>query len=386
MKQGMTFWSDIYYRSRRVRWDKFLRRFCWAVVIAIALVVAISVVYLAFVPVSDIMAKHDVGTITGPDRTAALQAARDAVRNRLLGALAGLVALGALLYTARTFGLSREGQATDRLAKAIGQLGDTSLEVRVGAIYALELICRDSPRNQQAVINLLAAFARVQSKPQTPASAKDVPPANDSRPIMLPDVLDVRVAVEVIGRRKHERKMKVDLSKTFLAGAHLAWAHLAGADLTCADLTGANLAWANLAGANLSGADLTGADLRHARLRNAILKDAHLRGANLEHLYGSHLTGVQHLRGALLGTAHFPAANLKNANLREAKVPAADFTDADLTNACWPAVNKPRQAGNAFWVASLREPNGWQLDPNSGRLKRADANPGGTPTDPPTGV
>ena len=356
MKQGMTFWNDIYYRSRRVRWDIFLRRFCWAVVIAIALVVAISVVYLAFVPVSDIMAKHDIGTITGPDRASALQAARDAVRNRLLGALAGLVALGALLYTARTFGLSREGQATDRLAKAIGQLGDTSLEVRVGAIYALELICRDSPRNHQVVIDLLAAFARVQSKPQAPASAKGVPPANRSGPIMLPDVLDVRVAVEVIGRRKHERKMKVDLSKTVLADAHLTWAHLAGADLTGAILTDADLTRANLAGADLTGADLTGANLHRARLRKAILKDAHLTGANLEqanlawaHLDGADLTGANHLSGALLGSTHFPGAHLENADLRGAKVPAADFTGADLTGARWPAVNKPRQAGHVWW-------------------------------------
>ena len=222
MKSSKTFWSNINYRSRRVQWPKLLGWFGRTVVAAIVVVVVIFLVYLVFMPVTDWFARHDVETITGPGHAVALQAARDAARNRLLGAAAGVVALVALVYTARTFGLSREGQVTDRFAKAIGQLGDASLEVRVGAIYALETIVRDSRRNQQVVMELLAAFAREQSevfdrerpKAQTSASAEGVPPANLSGHKMLPDVHDVHVAVAVIARRRHDRKKRVDLEKS----------------------------------------------------------------------------------------------------------------------------------------------------------------------------
>jgi hypothetical protein len=53
---------------------------------------------------------------------------------------AGLLAAGALVYTALTFRLSRESQVTDRYTKAIEQLGSERLDVQLDAIYALERI------------------------------------------------------------------------------------------------------------------------------------------------------------------------------------------------------------------------------------------------------
>lgn len=58
-------------------------------------------------------------------------------------ALGGLAVLGGLLYTARIFRLSREGQLTERYTKAIEQLGSGTLDVRLGAIYALERLAHD---------------------------------------------------------------------------------------------------------------------------------------------------------------------------------------------------------------------------------------------------
>jgi hypothetical protein len=73
-------------------------------------------------------------------RAAALQAARDAARGRLLAFGAGLFAALALWYTAQNFTLSRrnvqlteQGQVTDRYAKAIEQLGSGKLDVHIGA-------------------------------------------------------------------------------------------------------------------------------------------------------------------------------------------------------------------------------------------------------------
>jgi hypothetical protein len=122
-----------------------------------ALVVAVS--WWLLVPVADWLARHDVGPAGGP----LLQAARDAARGRLLTLGAALFAAGALLYTSRNFALSRQGQVTDRYTRAVEQLGSYRIEVRIGGIYALERIARDSKRDHPAVMEVLAAFARVHS-------------------------------------------------------------------------------------------------------------------------------------------------------------------------------------------------------------------------------
>jgi hypothetical protein len=107
-----------------------------------AVVLVLAVVWVLFVPAADWLAHHDVGSAKG----APLRTARDAARGRLLTLAAGLFALGALVYTARNFTLSREGQVTDRYTKAIEQLGSDKLDVRIGGIYALERVARDSAK------------------------------------------------------------------------------------------------------------------------------------------------------------------------------------------------------------------------------------------------
>jgi hypothetical protein len=77
------------------------------------------------------------------------------LRGHLLQALAGLVLAVGAFYTGRTFAqnrkeqdrnyaLAREGQHTERFTRAVSQLADEKLDVRLGGIYALERIARDS--------------------------------------------------------------------------------------------------------------------------------------------------------------------------------------------------------------------------------------------------
>ena len=60
----------------------------------------------------------------------------------------------------RTVQIAQEGQITERFARAIGQLGDTKLEVRLGGIYALERIARDSTRDHWTIMEVLTAYVR----------------------------------------------------------------------------------------------------------------------------------------------------------------------------------------------------------------------------------
>ena len=349
----------------------------WFGLTVAAVVVLAVVVYIVFWPLSDLIATHDVGTITVPHRAAALQTARDAARGRLVALGAGLFAAGALVYTARNFSLARQGQVTDRYTKAIEQLdSDKSLDVRIGGIYALERIARDSPRDHPTIMEVLAAFIREHSREQWPKPAEDgaEPPEHRTRP-------DVQAAVTVIGRRTiRYDSQPVDLESADLTRANLRGANLSGANLSGAIFTRARLHDANLSGATLNGttftravlarADLTGAraPIRHPTFNDALLFDANLSGANLPaaHFNDAYLTranlsgadlGYAHLHGANIGDAALTRATLTRANLTKAQTMGADFSEAQLTGVRWSPSN-------------TRLPPGWQLR-NSGRLKRA---------------
>jgi len=314
---------------------KFL---AWSGLVVAAAVVVVAAVYVVFWPLSDLIARHDVGAITGPHRAAALQAARDAARGRLLTFGAGLFAAGALIYTARNFSLSRQGRVTDSYTKAIQQLGSDKLDVRIGGIYALERIARDSPRDHPTIMEVLAAFIRVHSHEQWPTTEPGAQlPERATRP-------DVQAAATVIGRRT----IRHDIEPPDLAAA----------DLTRADLTGANFGGANLTGANLTGANFGGANFTSAWLDGANLTGANFGGANLTSAW---------LDGANLTGAYFSGANLTSAGLDRANLTGAWLDRANLTGAYFGRAN----LSGAHWPSDEAVPQGWERDGGSDCLKQA---------------
>jgi uncharacterized protein YjbI with pentapeptide repeats len=356
---------------------------------AAAVVLVLVIVWALLVPGADWLARHDVG----PANASLLPAARDAARGRLLTLGAGLLAAGALLFTARNFILSREGQVTDRYTKAIEQLGSDKLDVRIGGIYALERIARDSAKDHPTVMEVLTAFIREHSREQWPVSAADSPELERlTRP-------DVQAAVTVIGRRDVRR----DILPIDLTGANLPSATLTGARIRGALLTGADLTGARIRGALLTGADLTGARIRGALLTGADLTDAYLIGADLSgadlsgtdlsgaHLGGTCLTGADlggaYLIGADLGRADLTRAILPRAELTGAHLGGARFTDAylagaDLTGARLTdegiagfIVSSARFTGadltGVRWPEGVQVPEGWTIDGDSGWLMPA---------------
>jgi hypothetical protein len=314
-------------------WARWARSTRWVLVVLAAVVVAAAVGWALFVPIADSLATHDVGRVTGALRTLRLETARDAARGRLLTFGAGLFAVAALVFTARNFSLSREGQVTDRYTRAIEQLGSDKLDVRIGGIYAMERVARDSARDHPTVNEVLAAFIREHSHERwpPPAAGDDALPSRGTRP-------DVQAGVTVIGRRNSRNDRRGYI--------HLMDADLHGADLHGADLIGTNLIGANLIGAILVYADLTRAYLSHANLTGAHLSHANLTGADLDR---ANLTG-----------AHLDRANLSNADLTRADLTGADLTGADLTRA---------DLTGAIWSADRTPPQGWEREPSAGILK-----------------
>ena len=250
------------------RWAAWPPGIRWLAGIA-AVVLAAALVWALFVPLADWIARHDVGAA----KPALVQTARDAARGRLLTLAAGLFAAGALVFTAlnftlsrRTFELTEQGQVTDRFTKAVEQLGHETLDVRIGGIYALERISRDSAKDHPTVMEVLTAFIREHSQEPWPVDGSGVQHGEKkTRP-------DVQAAVTVVGRRDAKRDILViDLTAADLTGAVLTDANLARTVLTRADLTVAVLTRADLGDANLTAAILTNADLGGADLGGADL-------------------------------------------------------------------------------------------------------------------
>ncbi|WP_460356947.1 pentapeptide repeat-containing protein [Actinoallomurus acanthiterrae] len=318
-----------------------------------ATIAVLALLTFLFWPLADAIAEHDARHVPAAQRAEKLQAARDDARGRLVQILAGLLATGGFIYTARNFALARQQselnrmtlelatlqaqrqhedsrraleqseavQLTDRFAKAIDQLGGEAIDIRLGAIYSLERIARDSPRDHPAVMEVLAAFVRRTSQ----ARGEEVPQ-------------DLQAAMTVLARRSPAADQgRITLRDAKLARLDLSGAAMAGADLAGADLTGARLTGADLTGADLTGGRLEQTLLDSAQLRTAVLTDAVLTGARSP---GADLTDADLTRadltratltGATLSGVRAAGAVLRGADLTETDLSSADLSATDLT-------------------------------------------------------
>lgn len=226
----------------------------------------------------------------------------------LLGAL---FTAGSLIMTAVTLRngqeelrTAREGQITDRYTKAVEQLASPATDVRFGAIYALQRIAADSPKDRLTVRSVLAAFVRnhdLCTPRPAPQCTASIAALGVTRSIAdLPP--DVHVALTVASGLTVPGDPLTDFSQVRFPRAALEGIQLSRADLEQADLTWAGLWEADLSSMNapqacLTYARLRGADLSKANLRFAELSGADLTGANLSgaDLRGADLRGVNGL-------------------------------------------------------------------------------------------
>jgi hypothetical protein len=188
------------------------------------------------------------------------------VRGTLLQVVGGLVLLIGLYLTYRTFDLNRQGQVTERFTRAIDQLGEEKLDVRLGGIYALERIAWDSRRDHWPVMEVLTAYVREQAPhPSGPAGSEPASRKTGSRR-QETIATDIQAVLTVLGRRNADYDQSesaldlrgTNLGRAILDGANLQSARLDRANLQCAHLFRANLHRARLGLANLQDAGSTG--------------------------------------------------------------------------------------------------------------------------------
>lgn len=182
--------------------------------------------------------------------------------------------------------ITEEGKLTDRFSKAVELLGSEKLDLRLGGIYALERIARDSRKDHWTVMEVLTAFVRENShKPlNAPEKRRRISSSKPSNPETKNVREDIQAIMTVIGRRKWtetESGKRLYLQKVNLAGYALSYANLSEANLFEANLFEANLSMANLRMANLNAANLRKANLFGADLSGVDLSITYLSDANL---------------------------------------------------------------------------------------------------------
>jgi pentapeptide repeat protein len=184
----------------------------------------------------------------------------------------------------------RQRRITESFSKAVEQLGSDKLEVRLGGIYSLERISKESPDDYWTVLENLTAFIRERSRRN---AAERTSQDFKQEEVGEPAATDIAAALTVLKRRSEwgrelERgnRWALNLRSAVLKHAGLSEAHLEFADLTGARLERADLMLAHLEWADLNYAHLEGAFLAGAYFEGAALNGAHLEGADLSDAVG----------------------------------------------------------------------------------------------------
>ena len=251
--------------------------------------------------------------------------------------------------------VNREQQLTDLYVKAVEQLGSEKLQIRLGGIYALERIARESLKDHWPIMEVLTAFVRENAprREEEPMveTRKDVAiPIDPWSPTEKPPT-DIQAVLTVLGRRARTygqgEEHPLDLRDTHLAGANLFKANLQGAIFKRA-----NLKEAIFINASLQNSDLSGSNLHFAQLNGANFQGSYFNKANLKetNFYEGNLQ-LANFYGANLMHAKLIKANLQNACLIEANLKGTLLMEAH-------GLTQDRVAA-AIWDETTRWPDGF---------------------------
>jgi uncharacterized protein YjbI with pentapeptide repeats len=285
--------------------------FAFSLAIVIGLVVAVQIV-----PEWQV---NRAGVHSAPIKTEATATAAEVanlqneMRKTILQVLGGLFAIFALYLTFRRVKVAEQGHITDRYTKAIEQLGATkeenkpNVEVRLGAIYALERIAQDSPRDHWTIMEVLTAYVRQNA----PAPEQTPTKEENEKAIAKGPAKEIQAILTVLGRRRRDHRREIE-------GQWL--------DLRYSDLRGANFDTAHMEGTSFEGAHLYGSTFDGAHLERANFFEAHAEWAIFAraHVEDANFAGAQ-LENTYFGTAHLKDTNFYNAHLDSACFHFAHF-------------------------------------------------------------
>ena len=188
------------------------------------------------------------------------------------------------------------GQITERFSRAIEHLGSTdkdgtpNIEVRLGGIYALERIAKDSQRDHWPIMEILTAYVR-QNSPWNEKMADDEEHERKFQPDEDQDLgiisIELQAILSVIGRRNLDYE-KGEGRTLGLGGSKLRGGVLSGEGFKGANFLGSDLSYTDLRNGNFQSASFMGADFSVANVDRA-----DFRGIDLLHLDFSQILSAQ---------------------------------------------------------------------------------------------
>ncbi|MEH6477405.1 MAG: pentapeptide repeat-containing protein [Sneathiella sp.] len=203
-----------------------------------------------------------------------------------------------------------------------------NLEVRIGAIYALERIAKDSLRDHMQIMEILCAYVRENARC----------PSLDLLPLIFQETVprtDIQATIAVIGRRSPEQvtlewenEFRLDFRGTNLSGvdfsngdfsaALLHNCYIENANFNRSKLHGTQFDGSLLRGASFLSAELTGSKFHDARVESKIgygkLRGVSLLGADLSALDS---LGVSSNRNMTIGDQNTKLNSLLDFNRHE---------------------------------------------------------------------
>jgi uncharacterized protein YjbI with pentapeptide repeats len=188
---------------------------------------------------------------------------------------AGIVLLGQMLLAGLNLQVTREtanqkadsdreGQITERYTRAVEQLGSEAVAIRLGGIYALERIAKDSIRDHATIVELLTAYVR-----EFAERVIDRPGMADA---------DVQAALDVLGRREatndNASDSRLHFHRTTFSRRVVFSGNFAGALFT-----GSTLNSVSFIAVNLRGTDFAVSHLNNTSFVNATMDGASFSSA-----------------------------------------------------------------------------------------------------------
>jgi uncharacterized protein YjbI with pentapeptide repeats len=258
----------------------------------------------------------------------ALATAENSTRTTLIALLIALGAMASLVFTARTYSLSRESHVTERITNAVEQLGHPSMGVRLGGIYGLCRIAEDSPRDASAVVSILCQYVLSEGKVTRRRKRALRSSLHDLRfrhgqnsvdPASGVFAMHMRADLQVAVSEAAMLSMKLPPLSLQLTGAQLDGVYLSRIVAREAALDGCCLRRAYL-----DGADFRQSWLRYAQLQGSWFRDSLFQGVDFSY---SRLRNAD-FRGANLEGACFFRADLTGVNFEGARLTGADLRNA----------------------------------------------------------
>ena len=242
-----------------------------------------------------------------------------------------------------------------------------NIEVRIGAIYALERIAKANPDDHVQIMEILTAYIRENSpfstaKPYTDPDTGELMPEWQPLPedadadtrkahlkarsarldpedptarrwaATLTCRTDIQAAMQVLGRRDTDQRALEAADRRYGADGYrldLSRTNLQAVDVSGLNFSQAKLQFARLEGADLRRARIEGADLHEARMEGAVLQASQMKGA---HLRGAGMEGVS-LQASRIEEADLSFAKMEGADLRKARMEGAQLYWARMEGA-----------------------------------------------------